>query len=129
MMQNETNPNEIVQNEPAERTFTQVEVDRIVSERLKRERDRFAAEAQQREADFARREALLNAKEDWSMRGLPVALLDHIDLSKDGAIEAVTAILEGIKPNRVGSRAGIAPTPMFQTDERANDLRGAFGLR
>lgn len=110
-----------------ERTFTQAELDQIVSDRLRKERAKMTAEATQRAAELDRREAMLAAKEDWSKRGLPVALLDSLDFSKDGALDAAAAVLAGIQSNAPSPRGGVidgspgVPTP--------DPMRNAFGLK
>ena len=65
-----------------ERTFTQAEVDQLIGERLKREREKYRQEADQRAAELDRRERLLTAKADWQRRGLPADLLDVLGISK-----------------------------------------------
>ena len=108
-----------------ERTFTQAELDQIIADRLRKERAKFTAEAQQREAEFARREALLTAKEDWSKRGLPISLLDSLDITKDGALESAAAILE--KMNAPSARGG--NVAVFDGGSGGDAMRDAFGLK
>lgn len=114
-----------------ERLFTQAELDQIIADRLRKERAKMTAEAQQREAELSRREALLTAKEDWSKRGLPVSLLDSLDIGKDGALEAAAAVLEKLhsdanKPDPSGG----TPGGQYHTGESAPDpIRDAFGLK
>lgn len=111
-----------------ERTFTQAELDQIVSERLRKERAKMTAEAQQRSAELDRREAMLTAKESWSRKGLPVNLLDSIDFTKDGALEAAEAVLQGFQKN-TPSNAGGSPEPGKTPVKLADDMRNAFGLK
>ncbi|MDO4356537.1 MAG: hypothetical protein Q4E13_08520 [Clostridia bacterium] len=112
-----------------ERTFTQAEVDQIISERLRKERNRFQQEAQQREAELTRREQLLSAKEDWSRRGLPLDLLDNLDLSKDGAMEAAASIVERIRVPEVSNRGGTFYVGQTTSERTADSTREAFGLQ
>lgn len=117
-----------------ERMFSQEEVDQIISERLKRERTKYQQEAAQRAAELDKRERLLTAKVDWQKRGLPVELLDSIDLSKDGALEAAEIAVAGIRkstdediktasfPMFTKGMGGIAPA------EKVDNIRSAFGL-
>ena len=116
-----------------DRTFTQGEVNSILSERLKQERTKFLREVNEREAALTRREALLTAKEDWTKRGLPADLLDSLDMSKEGVLDAAAAIIEGIrKPagRTMSAKGGFAGTPDMdiETDDPDNALRAAMGL-
>ena len=110
------------------KTFTQAELDQIIKERLTKERAKLTAEAQQREAELNRREELLKAKEDWSKRGLPVALLDSLDFTKEGALDAAAAVLTGLQdkgPDRSGGNPFVGDSGIPSGDP----LRGAFGLK
>lgn len=89
-----------------ERTFSQDELNTIVSERLKQERAKIMREVNQREAELTRREALLTAKADWQKRGLPADLLDTLDLSKEGALDMAATILESIRISPNAGRGG-----------------------
>lgn len=110
-----------------ERSFSQDEVNRIVADRLKAERAKIMREAEQREAELNRRETLLTAKADWTRRGLPADLLDSIDLSKDGALEAAERVFSTLsKPSRVGF-SGKQDIIGGDTDIDSG-LRNAFGL-
>lgn len=121
-------------NDNNERTFTQAELDQIVSDRLKRERDKVAGEQTKREAELSRRERLLTAREDWTRRGLPAEMLDHLDLSKEGALEAAASILERLKPTTKQEDTPTEQLPRFtgpmhgEMRPAADPLRGAFGL-
>lgn len=110
------------------KTFTQAELDQIIKERLAKERAKLTAEAQQREAELTRREAMLAAKEDWSKRGLPVALLDSLDFSKEGALDAAAAVLTGFQ-DRGPDRSGGIPFVGGAGISSGDPLRGAFGLK
>lgn len=111
-----------------DRTFTQAELDQIIADRLRKERAKIAAEAQQRAAELDRREALLAAKEDWSKRGLPVSLLDSLDISKDGALEAAAAVLAGLQKNEPDKRGG-NPDSNHNEYTPPDPMRNAFGLK
>lgn len=71
------------------RTFTQEEVNRIVSERLQREREKaLPTAADQREADLQAREARLSCREFVAEKGYPAGLLDILDTSDFGRFQA-----------------------------------------
>ena len=118
-----------------ERMFTQTELDQIVSDRLKRERTKYQQEAAQRAAELDRRERLLTAKADWQKKGLPVDLLDALELSDDSLERAESALTAYMDKNtrqpRIPAKGG-APQ---QTNEYmlyhkggGDPMRGAFGL-
>ena len=111
-----------------ERLFTQAELDQIIADRLRKERAKMTAGAQQREAELSRREALLTAKEDWSKRGLPVSLLDSLDIGKDGALEAAAAVLEKLHVNAPDPRGG-SPDSHHADIGFSDPIRNAFGLK
>lgn len=117
-----------------ERMFTQAELDQIVSDRLKRERTKYQQEAAQRAAELDRRERLLTAKADWQKKGLPVDLLDALELSDDAlerAESTLTAYMGKNKQPRMPANVG-APQPtneyMLYHKGGGDPMRGAFGL-
>lgn len=119
-------------NEMNERTFTQTELNNIVSDRLKAERAKITKEIADREADLTRRESLLSAKADWTRRGLPADLLDSLDLSREGAIEAAETALQSYQARTSAQRGGFPGKPdMIGDNSRIDDarLRNAFGLK
>ena len=83
------------------KTFTQDEVNAIISERLKQERAKIMKDVQTKEAELNRRETMMNTRADWQKRGLPVDLLDCLDAEK---LEAAAAILE--KKSNTGKKGG-----------------------
>lgn len=117
-------------NNPEERTFTQTELDQIIKDRLTKERSKYQAEANQRTAELDRRERLLSAKEEWREKGLPVALLDSIDLSKEGAIEAAELALGNIAGKTTENKhLPHFSAPLGNSSEgRFDRMRVAFGL-
>ena len=86
-----------------ERTFTQEEVNRIVSERLAREREKMApSEADQREKELTAREAALACKEYINAKGYPAALLEVLDTSDaerfKGAVKKLLQLFPAMDP-------------------------------
>ena len=114
-----------------ERTFTQAEVDQLIGERLKRERAKYQQEADQRAAELDRRERLLTAKADWQKKGLPVDLLDAMDIT-DEALERAESVLRGYTKNdnrpTLPRSAGADPHAVPYR-AGADPLKKAFGLR
>lgn len=133
-MDQNNNNNQTMNNNPAagEKTFTQDEVNRIVGDRLAKERAKGEASLAEREQQLARREMLFNAKEKIDKLGLPMELLEVLDVSNeaklDNALKAVqTMINNGQNPYKV-----LEPNKLNQGEsheEHANILiRKAMGL-
>lgn len=87
-----------------EKTFTQEQVNAIVSERLAKERTKgetaFAEREQQfaeRERQLANREALLDLKEQLKDMGLPAELLPVLNVQDKDALKAALDALKDIK--------------------------------
>ena len=112
----------------SERTFTQEEVNRIVAERLARERAKTEpSPADEREQALKAREARLDCREYLDTQGYPAALLDVLDSSDaakfktsvDKLVKAFPALIgaqrptfEGWKPGESTSRRGAGPDPI-----------------
>jgi len=95
MEQNNNNPVN------GERTFTQEEVNRIVSERLNKEKNKgdaaFAEREQQfaeRERQLANREALADLRDQLKEKGLPDALLPVLNVQDKEALKTALEALE-----------------------------------
>ena len=99
----------------AGKTFTQEDVNRIVSERLARERDKAAQERakvdplQQRETELAAREAAMSCKEYIGSKGYPVALLDVLDTSDADKFKAQVDKLLELFPDIDPAKAAKTP--------------------
>ena len=109
-----------------ERTFTQEEVNRIVADRLARERAKSEpSPADEREQALKAREAKLDCREYLDAQGYPAALLDVLDSSDtakfkasvDKLVKAFPAITgavkrEGWKPGEGGRLSSGGPDPI-----------------
>lgn len=84
-----------------EKTFTQEDVNAIVGKRLAEEKAKGQAILAEREQQLAQRELLLSAKEKLNESGLPVELLDALNVSSPEAMEkaitTVKAVIDKIK--------------------------------
>ena len=84
-----------------EKTFSQDDVNRIVGERLAADKRKGEAALAEREQQLAQRELLLTAKEKLTDAGLPVELLDALNVSNPEAMEkaitTVKAVIDKIK--------------------------------
>lgn len=87
------------------RTFTQDDVNRIVSERLAHEREKLQASAKdtEREKALAAREARLDCREYLGTQGYPAALLDVLDSSDTDKFKAAVEKLVKAFPAITGS--------------------------
>lgn len=124
-----------------EKTFTQEDVNRIVQERLAKEKVKNSGEADfvKREQELAQRELHMTAKELLSEKGLPVQLFDALNCTDKESMEKSIATIETIF-NQYRANAtsniqfkGFQPGVSVQipSDENAEDLkiRKAMGLR
>lgn len=116
----------------AERMFTQEEVNRIVSERLAREREKGTpSEADQREKALAAREAVLACREYVSAQGYPEGLLEVLDTSDadkfKAAIKKLLQLFPVIDPARPKPARFTSPTGKLEDKER-DEFREAFKL-
>ncbi len=81
-----------------EKTFTQEDVNRIVQERLAKEKVKNSGEADfvKREQELAQRELHMTAKELLSEKGLPVQLFDALNCTDKESMEKSIATIETI---------------------------------
>lgn len=119
-----------------ETTFTQEQVNKIVSDRLAREKVKSEAALAEREQQLAQRELLLTAKEKLTESGLPVELLDALNVSSPEAMEkslnTVKAVIDKIKAEapKPFTIHGAKPAEAGRRPEVGADsrLRKAMGL-
>lgn len=126
-----------------EKTFSQDDVNRIVGERLAKEKAKADAVTAEREKQLAAREMRLTARETLNTKGLPGYLVDALDYTseetmkkgleliekaifdskpKTESAEDKTVLLPGAKPFRSGAFN-------FRGSSEESDLRSAFGLK
>ena len=78
------------------KTFSQDDVNRIVGERLAAEKRKGEVALAEREQQLAQRELLLTAKEKLTESGLPVELLDALNVSSPEAMDKAITTLKGV---------------------------------
>ena len=106
-----------------ERTFTQEEVNRIVADRLARERAKAEPSPEDtREADLRAREARLTCREFISGEGYPSALLEMFDTTDAEKFKAVVEKLDSIVDLPSKHRK---PVPRFVTGSGSGGGHGA----
>ena len=125
------------------KTFTQEEVNRIVSERLAKEKNKGEATLAEREQQFAERErqlanreALFDLKDKLKEMGLPAELLPVLNVQDQKALDAALEALknyisEQIKTNEKGLKV-LDPNTLskgsYEAETNAKKLREAMHL-
>ncbi len=124
-----------------EKTFTQDDVNRIVQERLAKEKAKNSGEADfaKREQELAQRELHMTAKELLSEKGLPVQLFDALNCTDKETLEKSIATIETVfneyKANATGNikfkgfQPGSASKMPDAGDVGDLEIRKAMGLR
>ena len=79
-----------------EKTFTQEQVNQIISDRLARDRAKGEAALAEREQQLAQRELLLTAREKLTENGLPVELVDALNVSSPEALEKALSTVKTV---------------------------------
>lgn len=124
-----------------EKTFTQEDVNRIVQERLAKEKAKNSGEADfaKREQELAQRELHMTAKELLSEKGLPVQLFDALNCTDKEALEKSIATIETVfneyKANATkqqtfkGFQPGVSKQMPSAGATEDMEIRKAMGLR
>ena len=132
-------------NNPAtgERTFTQEQVNAIVSERLNKEKQKGESALAEREKQFAEREqalanreALIDLKDKLKAKGLPDELLPVLNVQNKEALQAALDALDNYierqkanDPKRVYHELKLPEEKANNAEPGLSDLRKAMGLR
>lgn len=121
------------------KTFSQEDVNRIVGERLAKEKAKGEAEFSKRERELAQRELRMTAKETLSSKGLPAELLDTLNCSDretmEKSISTVEKIFNGYKANAISNIKfkGFQPGASGKMPDAGAtediEIRKAMGLR
>lgn len=118
-----------------EKTFTQEQVNQIISDRLARDRAKGEAALAEREQQLAQRELLLTAKEKINEMGLPAELVDALNVSSPEALEKALSIVKTVMDkNKSEARpmkfSGAKPAESLSRTQQTGDssLRKAMGL-
>lgn len=118
-----------------EKTFSQEDVNRIVGERLAKEKAKGEAALAEREQQLAQRELLLTAKEKISEMGLPAELVDALNVSSPEALEKALSIVKTVMDKHKSEArpmkfSGAKPAESLSGVKNTGDssLRKAMGL-
>lgn len=124
-----------------EKIFTQDDVNRIVGERLAKEKAKNSGEADlaKREQDLSRRELHMTARELLSEKGLPVQLFEALNCTDRETLEKSIATVEKIFNEHKANAAGNMKFKGFQPGASCGipdalaaedaEIRKAMGLR
>lgn len=118
------------------RTFTQDEVNRIVSERLTKEKSKNEAELAKRENELQQREMSIRAMEMLTERGLPKGLADVLRYSDEESLTKALDTIQSLqgfeneehtssKRHIIENRLPVVDSSISSEEET---IRGAFGL-
>lgn len=117
------------------KTFSQDDVNRIVGERLAKEKAKGEAALAEREQQLAQRELLLTAKEKLTENGLPVELVDALNVSSPEALEKALSIVKTVMDKHKAEArpikiSGAKPAENLSHAKNTGDssLRKAMGL-
>lgn len=120
-----------------ERTFTQDDVNRIVQERLAKEKGKGNEELDKRAAELDKRERRMNAIDELRKNSLPDYLVDALNMETDEAFQQSMEAIKKMKGESVGGgEVSIGtvigkgnPIGVVEKGIQSTDLRSAFGLR
>ncbi len=123
-----------------EKTFTEEQVNAIVSKRLNEDRAKRSSEYSKREAELNQREMQIRAKELLSERGLPKQLADVLKYSDEKSLIAAIEVIEhtrGFKDSPAENELGKGTYEGFRPidkdalyeHEESDPFRKAMGLK
>lgn len=114
------------------RTFTQEEVNQIVSGRLKEEREKMKREQDaafaEREQNIKAREMRMNVLDKLKSKGLPESLADAINCSDEESVDKSIEILTNTYKAEQGEHQRTTYHPVGGTGEKPDPIRAAMGL-
>lgn len=121
-----------------DKTFTQDDVNRIIGERLAKEKTKGDTDFSKKEQELAQREIRLSAKEMLSEHNLSVQLIDALNCTSKETLEKSISIIEQVMkektkeaPNRQIKGASPAE-PLNRIDEVSGEdaaIRKAMGFQ
>ena len=114
------------------KTFTQEDVNRIVQERLAKEKGKGNDELDKRKAELDKRERRMNAIDELRKNELPDYLVDALNMETDEAFQqSMEAIkkMKGESTESTGRVIGRGNPIGTVTKGDCGDLHSAFGLR
>ena len=139
MEQNNNTNNQQIENNPSagEKTFSQEDVNRIVSSRLAQEKAKSEATLAEREKQLEKREKIISLKEKIKEMNIPIELLDVLDVSNDEALDkALNAVKDAIGSGSENNKKTFIPVAgnrlpeshLNPLDNEKRELRKTMGL-
>ncbi len=86
-----------------ERTFSQEDVNRIVSERLAKDREKASKELSEKEQELARREFRLNSRQKLVDRGYPESIMEALNCNSEKEFDRALDIIDELIKERTPS--------------------------
>ncbi len=83
-----------------QKTFTQEDVNRIVQDRLAKDREKASKELGEREQELAQREFRLNSRQKLIDRGYPESIMDALNCSSEEAFDKALDLIDGLIKER-----------------------------
>lgn len=123
---------------PEGKTFSQEDVNKIINERLKKEKDKTQKQVEAMEKEFKQKELNLKAKELLTSKGLSLDILDALKYEDEETLKKSVSIVESIidsippQQNEPAQFKGITPAVSrgIPGSPNPNDqIREAFGLK
>ena len=111
------------------KTFTQDDVNRIVQERLAKEKGKGNDELDKRKAELDKRERRMNAIDELRKNELPDYLVDALNMETDEAFQQSMEAIKKMKGESTGRVIGRGNPIGTVTKGDCGDLHSAFGLR
>lgn len=125
--------NEETNTQGGDRTFTQEDVNRIVQERLAKERSKqepVKLSLEEREKALTAKENKFTCREILSEQKMPERLLEVLDTSDPDRFKASLAVIKELYDPYHGKPIPrvVSTTSGLENSDTEEDLRGAFGL-
>ena len=86
-----------------ERTFSQDDVNRIVQERLAKDREKASKELGEKEQELAKREFRLNSRQKLIDRGYPESIMEALNCNSEKEFDKALDIIDGLIKERTPS--------------------------
>ncbi len=120
--------------EGTDKTFTQDEVNRIVQDRLAKEKGKGETELQKRMQELDMRERKMNATQKLRENGLPDYLVDALNMENDEAFNAsIDAVIKMQKESKTAEPKVIGQGDLIGRigglNNHTDPIRAAFGLK
>lgn len=123
---------------PEGKTFSQEDVNKIINDRLKKEKDKTQKQVEAMEKEFKQKELNFKAKELLTSKGLSLDILDALKYEDEETLNKSVSIVESIinsippQQNEPVQFSGVTPAVsrgMSESPSPNDQIREAFGLK